>query len=310
MKRQKAAFNKGALYALPMFLLLFLWLFFYGDRLPQIPVWVVGIGVGAVVTLLITLLMFLGGRRTKALQRVAGELGLEFSREGNEASLGAIFNPADPEADQRAFEAAIGELGPAPPPEVMTMLTASFARARAQRGLQQSVLRRLTLFKDIEHPRASNVLAGQRGGGEILVFDYSYHTPRRPSSSSDSYSVEQTVAAFRFRGRAFPAFEVSRRGIIAKVAAIAGAHGITFDSHPEFSKHFQLRGDDETAVRMLFTPAVRELFERLGDDFDQTVEGANECIVVYRSNHVVKPGEIDAFVSKATEVASLLSGAT
>ena len=40
-----------------------------------------------------------------------------------------------------------------------------------------------------------------------------------------------------------------------------------------------------------------------------TVEGANECIAVYRSNHLVKPREIDAFVTKAAEVASRLSGA-
>jgi hypothetical protein len=302
---RRTQFNKGALYALPMFLLLFLWLFYYGDRVPEFSPWVLGAVAVALLLLIIALLIFLAGRRTKALRRVAGELGLEFSPEGNESSLETIFNPANPEAEKRAFEEAIRALGPPPEPQVMTMLAASFARVQAQRGLQQSELRRLTLFKDVEHPKASNVLAGQRGGGEVLVFDYSYHTPRRPTSSSASYSVEQTVAAFRFRGRAFPAFEVSRRGMIAKIAAIAGAHGITFDSHPKFSKHFQLRGDDETAVRMLFTPAAREFFERLGDDFDQTIEGANECIVVYRGNHVVKPGEMNAFVSKATEVASV-----
>lgn len=112
------------------------------------------------------------------------------------------------------------------------------------------------------------------------------------------------VAVFRFRGRALPVFELSVEGFLK-----AGGQDLDFASHPAFSKRFRLRGDDETAVRNLFNPRVLDFFESLRDDFGQTIEGAGEYVVVYRSARRVKPEAVKAFVEEATAIAAALVSA-
>ena len=145
-------------------------------------------------------------------------------------------------------------------------------------------------------------MAGRLAGGEALIFDYSYRTPTRVGK--ESIAVEQTVAAFRFRGRELPAFELSPRDVIDRVMTAAGAGELPFPANPELSRRFRLRSEDANAVLRLFNPAVLHVFERLGDDFRQTVEGAGDCIVVYNPGRTFDAGGIKAFVTEATTVAS------
>lgn len=302
MQRERPAFNRiGAFIGIPMMLLVLSWML-YRDRLPQVPDWVWAIAFVTVAVSIVTLVILARGRRMKALRQASHELGLEFSEVGDETSMQAIFDPVDAAEDRRQLNEAMNEMG-VPSDQVRNTVTAQFSRAMARRGLAQSELRRLSLFHDIENPRGRNVMSGRLAGGEALIFDYSYGTPTL--EGRDSIAVVQTVAAFRFRGRELPAFELSRRDVIDRVMMAAGVQQeFDFAANPELSRRFRLRSEDANAVRGLFNPAVLEVFERLGDDFRQTVEGAGDCIVVYSPGRTFDAAGIKAFVKEATTVAS------
>lgn len=249
-KKRKPRVNYGALFALPV-IAVFIWAFIEGG--PDQNPWRLLLPFLAVVVLMGASGVVAAQSRTKMLQRLCGELGLQFTADG-------------PTLDP-------GQLGG------------------------------LTSFQGIDNPRAENVMSGRLAGAEALVFDHSYRT--RQINPGSSISVSETMALFRFPGGAFPRFELSREGFLKD-----GYQDIDFASHALFSKRFQLRGDDESAVRKLFDGRVLEFFESRSDDFKETIEGGGEYLVVYRSGRIVSAGKLKAFIEEAIAVASALGSAT
>jgi hypothetical protein len=307
MKRRGVQFNRGALIGVPVALLFFLGIL-YRDALPPVPMWILIAGGLFLAAAVVAALLLLGQRRTQALRRVADELGLSFSAKGDESALRSLFKEASFEADSAALHAAmVSELGQ-PPPEIMKMLEPRLAAALSKRGLERTELRHLGLFgSDVDHRSASNVMAGPGAGGNMVAFDYTYQT-RHVSDPGKTYSVAQTVVTFRFPGLALPGFEVSRTGLVQRIAAAMGQRDIDFESHPGFSQRFRTRADDESAVRRLFKPEVLDFFEGLDPGFDRTVEGAGECVVVYRGGREVSAAGMGALIRDAAAVASRIVG--
>ena len=50
--------------------------------------------------------------------------------------------------------------------------------------------------------------------------------------------------------------------MLIKLCEMLGLKDIDFDSHPQFSKDYLLKGADEAAVRRCFHPAVLTFFEQ------------------------------------------------
>jgi hypothetical protein len=298
MQRRAIGPDRFVLLGLVPLVLMFLAIL-YSDRLPKVPLWLVGVGWILVAALVIFAVIKAMGRRTKALRRVAGELGLEFAEAGDEKSLRSVFEPRTAESDERTFQAIMSEIGPQPD-AVVKSLSSRFAKAMEKRTLQQSELRHLTLFRETEHPTASNVMGGNLGEGEVLVFDYSY----RESGIDRDASATQTVACFRFRGRKFPSFQISPQTLLGRISAAIGFQELDFDS-----KRFRFRGDDPNAIRSFFDPGKIRFIESLSAEFDETVEGAGECVVVYQFQHIVPPDQIATFVKQASAVASSIGKA-
>lgn len=307
MERRGARFDKGALIGVPV-TLVFLTGIFYWDHLSQVPTWLLVAGWLSFAAVVVGVLLLMGRGRTRELARVAGELGFDFSEKGDAKAVSPLLNVETFEKENAGFDAALfRELG-TPPPEVMKMLAPRLKEALANRGLERTELRHLSLFgSDVDHRTARNVIAGTVDNGCVVVFDYSYQT-RRIADPGGTFSVTQTVATFRFPGLDLPAFELSARGLVRRIAAFMGKGDVELEGHEAFSRRFLLRADDESAVRLLFQPPILEALERLDPAFDQTVEGARECVVVYRAGHEVSAAEMRAFMRDATAAASVFGG--
>lgn len=121
------------------------------------------------------------------------------------------------------------------------------SRPLQEAGLE-SELTGLPIFR---HGRAHTVLSLVRGvgheGTELLV-DYRYTA----SAGRHSTLLDQTIAAFKVPGANVPAFELQPEGFIARIGQALGKPDIDFDSNPDFSRAYQLRGHDADGVRRLF----------------------------------------------------------
>jgi hypothetical protein len=92
-----------------------------------------------------------------------------------------------------------------------------------------------------------NSVSGKTAAGESFLFD-----SRKGRGKGASY---QTVAIFRSPNRRLPHFEL-RPTMLFYIVGKAGVKDIYFENAPEFSRKYMLRGEDDNAVRNLFTEDV------------------------------------------------------
>jgi hypothetical protein len=153
------------------------------------------------------------------------------------------------------------------------------------------------LFTHGRAQRASNLMRGSDGPTAITVFDYRYTV----GGGKHQTTIFQTVVHLRSMRLSLPPFVLSPENVLHKVGAMFGYHDIDFDSSPEFSQKYLLRGaESETQIRELFTPSVRAYLEQRAA---VNVEGDSDQLLLYRHRHQVKHEELRAFVDEALSIA-------
>jgi hypothetical protein len=187
-------------------------------------------------------------RRTEAMQRVAGELGLTFAAIGSEQ-----------------FVTSLG-------------WSELFSRGRAK--------------------KVSNLSSGSSDGREVAVFDYQFITGHGKSTQT----WRSTVVSLRFDGHGLPRFSLRPEGVWDKVKSWFGGADINFDTHPQFSRSYVLRGENESAIRALFTNAVLEFYEQ---NPGVNTEALGNSFLFYRHAKLVAPADISSFLASAFEALSL-----
>ncbi|HUR00157.1 MAG TPA: hypothetical protein VM166_11930 [Gemmatimonadaceae bacterium] len=290
-------FNKGAIFG-GVVALFAVSVLLFRDRISA-PNWVLIVAYFALALLALTFVIRRVIARTRDLAAVAQRMGWQFAATETAAAFGVFAATSDPAAEHKAFDEAIAALGTPPTPQVKALLDARFAKARTKEGVGRTILRQLKLVHDNLNPRASHVMTGRLNGLDALICDYSYN-----NNSQDSSATIQTIAAFQIPGRALPSFEMSPQTFLHSVASAVGFQDINFPAQPEFSKRFLLRGQEETAIRALFTPSVLHALQSLDERFDLTVEGAGDCLAVYKPRREVAPDAIPAFAERASAIAA------
>ena len=162
---------------------------------------------------------------------------------------------------------------------------------------------RLNRFKvgNVGHSKVvKDVISGVWGGEEILFCNYRYvvgHGKHR--------HVSRQSVMFLTLKKSLPNLVMAPEGFFSKVGQIFGSADIDFLTHPEFSKRFVLKGDDEETIRELFTFDLLEYFEgKLG----VTLEVFEGELVFYRSNKRSEPETLESFLAEGLEVMAALEG--
>jgi hypothetical protein len=155
----------------------------------------------------------------------------------------------------------------------------------------------LPLFSRGHSKKARNVLRKVVRGSELTLIDYQYTV----GSGKHRRTYRVTVAVFCADGNQFPAnFELRPEGFWHKVGSYFGYQDIDFESHPNFSNAYLLRGTHEAAIRNCFTPQVLEHFEQ--DPAKWCVETRGNRIAIYQQQRRVKPEELKQFLTDSTRV--------
>lgn len=147
--------------------------------------------------------------------------------------------------------------------------------------------------------KATSVMRGQTGGRPVVLFDHAYTV----STGKNSTTYRQTVALFD-DVPGLPEFSLGPEHFFHKIATALGYQDIDFDEHPEFSKHYLLRGKDEAAVREVFNP---DLLAFLAGERGWTVQSAGGALAILRSARRCKPQDSPAFLADCLRIASKLA---
>ncbi len=157
---------------------------------------------------------------------------------------------------------------------------------------------RTALFNKGSSRKFRNIMNGASAGFQASLFDYSYTISTGRSSST----YTQTVAAF-VQNISLPLFELRPENFMHKVSEVFVHRDINFDSHPEFSRRFVLRGKEEDKIRELFTPALLTFLEVLAPEKKWHIEGSEFTLLLYRAGNTVKSDEIRTFLDESSLIA-------
>jgi hypothetical protein len=119
-------------------------------------------------------------------------------------------------------------------------------------------------------------------GTEIAIFDYSWKASRRRREYYFSvfwaYCEDLRLPHFRLHPEV-PLFH--------DVAKAFGMQDINFENHPDFSRRYLLRGEDEAKIRLRFHPRFPQLLGAASSLL--CAEGSGPQLVVWRDDPQVSP---------------------
>lgn len=150
--------------------------------------------------------------------------------------------------------------------------------------------------------KMKNLIEGDSGDVKISIFDYRYTT----GSGKNSKTSRQTVAALQSPLLRCPDFTMRPEGFLDKIGNAMGFQDLDFDTHPEFSKLFVLKGPDEAAIRAYFTSQVLDFFEKHAGN---SIEASGDTMFFYRLRRISKPEELKDLLAQAYEAYGVLSEA-
>ena len=159
-------------------------------------------------------------------------------------------------------------------------------------------LKSFHLFSQGHSKKLLNLMRGTAHDLEVAIFDFRYVT----GSGKHSHTWNQTVIAFRFAGEALPTFSLRPQNFGHRISKLFGYQNIDFETHTGFSRRYLLRGDQEQAIRDLFTTEVLDFYEGKPG---LSTEGSGNLLLFYRHSKKVRPEQIRTLMEEGFGVLSL-----
>jgi hypothetical protein len=159
------------------------------------------------------------------------------------------------------------------------------------------------LFSQGRSQKVANIMRGSANNIDVIIMDYQYTT----GSGKNSHTWKQTVIAFRSPLLNLPSFTLRPENLFHKIGAVFGYQDIDFASHPAFSRRYLLRGDDENAVRALFSDALLSHYDQ---SKGLSTEGDGDAFIFYRVSKRVPPKGIMEFMQEGFAFFGLMKKGT
>jgi hypothetical protein len=162
-------------------------------------------------------------------------------------------------------------------------------------------LERFELFGRGTSRQLRHLMTSPADETRAVVFEYSYTV----SSGKSTHTYRQTVFYATSDRLALPSFSLRPENFFHRVAAAFGYQDIDLEGHPEFSRLFLLRGDDEAAVRAAFNDRVATFFERRPG---MCAAGYGRELLYWRPGRRVAPEALRGFIGEGYELAEHAMG--
>jgi hypothetical protein len=159
-------------------------------------------------------------------------------------------------------------------------------------------LDRFALFSQGHGKQIKNFMYGEATGIKAAAFDYVYVT----GSGKNRQTHSQTVVYLEPTYLTLPYFSLRPENFLLKIFAALGYQDIDFGQRPVFSKQYILRGQDEPAIRRVFTDQLLAFYETYGET---STDGGGNQLFLYRGGYRFQPPEIQGYVGLGLKLAGL-----
>lgn len=157
----------------------------------------------------------------------------------------------------------------------------------------------LHLFINGSRHRIANLMYGARDGVQMNLFDHQFHRPFH------SRILFAHTVVFTQPGVALPVFVMRAARFVHNLGVTPTAQ-ITFPDRPKFTSEFVLMGQDEAAIRHLFSDAVLEFCEmRPGLCF----ESVGGYLFIFRHGVFAPPQNLGMYFDETNALLRLFAAA-
>ena len=150
------------------------------------------------------------------------------------------------------------------------------------------------LFNKGRNRRLKHLIQGTQEEAIVSVSDYQYTTGTQKNRTTHN----QTVVFIESDRLNLPNFLLVPENIFHKVGNVFGYKDIDFDSHPEFSSQYLLKGTDEESIRSLFHDGILNIYQRHPGT---STEGLDTLLIYYRKGQRFKPDQWQNLLNEAIE---------
>ena len=130
-------------------------------------------------------------------------------------------------------------------------------------------------------------------------FRTSLDSQSRLKLGSSVIGIQQAAVSIRSPQLNLPQFALRPQHLFHRIGEVFGYQDIDFDYHPQFSKNYLLRGNNEQQVRKLFTNEVLGFFE---SQDGVSTEGDGDQLIFYRALTRIKPEDVHLFREEGLRV--------
>lgn len=158
------------------------------------------------------------------------------------------------------------------------------------------------LFRRGRRKRIQNLLTYQHPmlDYQAHIFDYRFKT----GAGNSTRHHLQTVFFIRSKKLGLPAFLLRPESIFHKFGEFLKLRkDIDFEAFPEFSKQYELRGEDEDYIRASMNKQALHFFTI---NKNWTLEGVNYYLIFYKKNRIIPASKIKDFYQKGLHLAQIL----
>jgi hypothetical protein len=165
---------------------------------------------------------------------------------------------------------------------------------KVERGSTEIVYS-LSLFLQGHSRKTTNIMSGNYNHLPVTIADYQYVT----GSGKNSSTHKQTFFIINSAKIKLPVFKLQPENMLHKIADIFGQHDIDFESYPQFSKQYHLKGEDAAAIRALFLDSIINYFE---SHPGLTIEASDNNFLFYRGSKLVQPEKLQDFLQQGYDI--------
>ena len=173
---------------------------------------------------------------------------------------------------------------------------------RERHGAQEQLAEAFAIFRQGRTRRWRWTITGTMGSRPFTAFEYSYITGGGNSNRRHRFAMLLWDAA----DAQLPRFSLVPEGFFQRVGQRFGVKDFDFDEDPEFSRAYQLQGDEEAAVRALLTPGRRMFLTAPAPDGGKAhrhhLAGAGSRLVWWREGGLPGPDQLDQFLAEGDAV--------
>lgn len=173
---------------------------------------------------------------------------------------------------------------------------------RERKGGQEPLAEAFPIFRHGRSRRWRWTITGSIGSRPFTAFEYTYMTGGGNSNQRHRCAMVLWEAA----EAQLPRFSVVPEGFFQRIGQRFGVKDFDFDDDPEFSRAYQLQGDDEAAVRALFTPRRRMYLTAPAPDSGKArrhnLAGQGSRLIWWRDGGLPGPDQLDQFLADGDAV--------